>query len=161
MCDVVTDYADHYKEKTGYSWEDTNIEVMRTHYERCQEVIKKILQNSHQGRQGRHNKWDTMRLQFIKSEAMPFIARGTPHLITPEDWDILDLPGGKDIINNKAQLELITSWEKKRLCEEDDEDAKSLKQTSILEWLGRVQKSRGGEDKLVPSTGKSASQTFK
>ena len=164
MSDAVileTDYAEHYTHKTGFSWEDTNIEVMRTFYERCQAVMKKILENSHSGRQGRHNKWDTIRLHFIKSEAMPFIARGTPHLITPEDWDILDLPSGKEINNNKAYVELITSWEKKRLTQEDDGDETSLKQTSILEWLARVQNSRGGDDRVLPCTGKSASQTFK
>jgi len=101
----VTDYADLYSQLANYSWKDTSIEVMRAQYERCQDFIKRILQSSHAGRQGRHKKWDQVRLQFVRSAAMPFIARGTPHLITAEDWEIIDLPSACDINNNPTYLQ--------------------------------------------------------
>ena len=51
MSDEVVDYADLYKGLANYSWENTNIEVMRAQFERCQLFIKTILFNSHFGKQ--------------------------------------------------------------------------------------------------------------
>jgi hypothetical protein len=157
MSDEVVDYADLYKGLANYSWENTNIEVMRAQFERCQLFIKTILFNSHFGKQGRHNKWDTIRLAFVRQEAMPFISHGTPHLITPEDWEILNLPIGKDINANEQQNKQMTTWHKKRLGEEDDREENGLKQRSILEWLHRVMVCR--EQSVIPSAGRP--QNFK
>jgi len=63
-----------------------------------------------------------IKLDFNSSDQQlchSFIARGTPHLITAEDWEVIDLPSACDINNNPTYLATITKWHKKLLSEED------------------------------------------
>ena len=124
-------FEELYENAVNSIWEDVSLERLVSKYRRCQNALARVLSQSHKGSQGRHKNHITYIVNFIKSEALPFIIGGTPHLITAEDWEIVDIASG---INTKENIEKIERWQKKRLTSSTEIDTE-LKQQSILEWL--------------------------
>ena len=122
-------FEDLYRNIANSIWEDVSLERLVSNYRRCQNALARVLSRSHKGTQGRHKSHITYIVNFIKSEALPFIIGGTPHLITAEDWAILHI----DIYTTENIAE-IERWQKKRLTSSTVIDTE-LKQQSILEWL--------------------------
>ena len=133
-----------YQNLVNSVWEDVSLERLVSNYRRCQYALVRILAQSHKGTQGRHKKHITYIVNFIKTEALPFIHGGTPHLIAAEDWEIVDIE-----LYSKANIEQIERWQKKRLTSSAAIDTE-LKQQSILEWLV----SRASPNRCQPQRGR-------
>lgn len=98
-----------YQNLVNSVWEDVSLERLVSNYRRCQYALVRILAQSHKGTQGRHKNHITYIVNFIKTEALPFIHGGTPHLIAAEDWEIVDIEH-----YSNANIEQIERWQKKR-----------------------------------------------
>ena len=123
-----SDFEELYRNVANSIWEDVSLERLVSNYRRCQHALARVIGWSHLG-SGKHKNHITYIVQFIKTEALPFINQGTPHLITAEDWEILDIE-----LDTDTNIDKIKHWQKKRLTSSDVLDT-VLKQQSILDWL--------------------------
>lgn len=123
-----SDFEELYRNIANSTWEDNSLERLVSNYRRCQQALARVIGWSHLG-SGKHKNHITYIVQFIKTEALPFINEGSPHLITAEDWKILDIE-----LDTDANIEIINLWQKKRLTSSAEIDP-VLKQQSILDWL--------------------------